>query len=223
MKNVANTGVLHWGGKLLAFWESGLPYELDPRTLDTIGPTDLGGAINTKALAAHYKVLSPRAGESGKRWCTFAMDNGFTGVGVTFYEFAEGGGLLHRSAFSLQGLTMSLVHDLVVTDNYYALVLGPVQFDATKFVTEYMLSRVSIAECLVYDPPSLGGARIFLFPRPGAEPAVRRAAAAAGGYRVIEAPPCFVFHNVNAFEEGGRLVLDTVSWDEVRGTSFIQG
>ncbi|WVZ86629.1 hypothetical protein U9M48_033382 [Paspalum notatum var. saurae] len=43
MKNVANTSVLRWGGRLLCLWEGGEPYELDPRTLETIGPFDILG------------------------------------------------------------------------------------------------------------------------------------------------------------------------------------
>ena len=58
MKNVANTGVLHWGGKLLALWENGLPHELDPYTLDTIGESRLNGQVTTKALGAHYRVVT---------------------------------------------------------------------------------------------------------------------------------------------------------------------
>lgn len=37
MKNVANTSVLRWGGKLLCLWEGGEPYEIESQTLDTIG------------------------------------------------------------------------------------------------------------------------------------------------------------------------------------------
>ncbi|TVU14977.1 hypothetical protein EJB05_38474, partial [Eragrostis curvula] len=43
MKNVANTSVLRWGGRLLCLWEGGEPYELHPRTLQTLGPFDLLG------------------------------------------------------------------------------------------------------------------------------------------------------------------------------------
>ena len=32
-KNVSNTNVFYWGGKLLSCWELGLPYSLDPDTL----------------------------------------------------------------------------------------------------------------------------------------------------------------------------------------------
>ncbi|EHA8589153.1 carotenoid cleavage dioxygenase 7, chloroplastic [Cocos nucifera] len=43
MKNVANTSVLRWGGRLMCLWEGGDPYEIDPRSLDTVGPVDLVG------------------------------------------------------------------------------------------------------------------------------------------------------------------------------------
>lgn len=41
MKNVANTSVLVWGGRLLCLWEGGEPYELDRKTLDTVGLFDV--------------------------------------------------------------------------------------------------------------------------------------------------------------------------------------
>lgn len=37
MKNVANTSVLMWGGKLLCLWEGGDPYEIESGTLNTLG------------------------------------------------------------------------------------------------------------------------------------------------------------------------------------------
>lgn len=43
MKNVANTAVVRWGGRLLCLWEGGSPYEIDGRTLETIGAVDLVG------------------------------------------------------------------------------------------------------------------------------------------------------------------------------------
>jgi 9-cis-beta-carotene 9',10'-cleaving dioxygenase len=41
MKNVANTSVLKWGGKLLCLWEGGDPYEIELATLDTTGSFDM--------------------------------------------------------------------------------------------------------------------------------------------------------------------------------------
>ncbi|KAM5554711.1 hypothetical protein ABKV19_022895 [Rosa sericea] len=41
MKNVANTSVLSWGGRLLCLWDGGEPYEIEPERLDTIGKVKL--------------------------------------------------------------------------------------------------------------------------------------------------------------------------------------
>ncbi|PRQ57426.1 putative oxidoreductase [Rosa chinensis] len=41
MKNVANTSVLSWGGRLLCLWEGGDPYEIEPETLATVGKVKL--------------------------------------------------------------------------------------------------------------------------------------------------------------------------------------
>ncbi|CAI9786030.1 unnamed protein product [Fraxinus pennsylvanica] len=41
MKNVANTSVLRWGGRLFCLWEGGDPYEIESRTLDTVGEFDV--------------------------------------------------------------------------------------------------------------------------------------------------------------------------------------
>lgn len=45
IKNTANTQVISFGGKLLALFEAGLPYRLDPVTLDTLGEDDLDGTL----------------------------------------------------------------------------------------------------------------------------------------------------------------------------------
>ncbi len=59
--NAANTNVLHHGGRTLALWEAGPPYEIDSRTLDTIGVYDFDGALSS-AMTAHPK-LDPKSDE----------------------------------------------------------------------------------------------------------------------------------------------------------------
>ena len=60
--------MLHWAGKLWALHESGLPYEMDPRSLDTVGESHgPGGTIEGNGpLAAHYRVTTEADGS--KRW-----------------------------------------------------------------------------------------------------------------------------------------------------------
>ncbi|KAM7276233.1 hypothetical protein ACFE04_018099 [Oxalis oulophora] len=57
MKNVANTNVLKWGGKLLCLWEGGEPYEIESETLDTVGKFDMikiDDCDQTKLLEGKY-------------------------------------------------------------------------------------------------------------------------------------------------------------------------
>ncbi|KXZ52551.1 hypothetical protein GPECTOR_9g595 [Gonium pectorale] len=218
-KNVANTGVLSWAGQLYALWEGGLPYRMDPVTLETRGESRMGGALRGNTFGAHYRVTAERDGS--RRWVAFSAASGFGGASITFYEFAEDGRMLHETAHPLEGVSMAFVHDMLVSEHYYIIVLGPVEFDGAKFLTSYMLSQCSIAECLVYqgDKP----ARVVLVPRPG------RPSGKVLAPRVLETQPCFVFHHLNAFEAerpgapavggGGPaeplVVVDTVAWDSV--------
>ena len=59
--NAANTNIIFHAGRLLALWEGGPPYELEPSTLETIGPYDFHGTLQG-AMTAHPKV-DPKTGE----------------------------------------------------------------------------------------------------------------------------------------------------------------
>lgn len=211
LKNCANTGVIPWAGKLLALYESGLPHELNPTTLETVGESTVGGQLETPVLAAHYRVVLTGQGE--RDWVAFSANTGLGGTELLFYEFQEAGGKLRYSPkrVPLPGVPMALIHDIAVTEDYYVVHVGPLEFSPGKFVTEYFTSRCAIAECLQYQPnkPS----KVWFIPRPGG-------AAAAEEPRVIEAPATFVFHHANAFQsksaDGHTLVtLDTVAWDTI--------
>ncbi|KAG2494565.1 hypothetical protein HYH03_007331 [Edaphochlamys debaryana] len=251
-KNVANTGVLPWAGQLYALWEAGLPYRMDPDSLDTHEETRMGGQIRGNNFSAHYHVLpdqppSPsgrgdrvaqawaraqqqeeqraarqRQGaaqaasqgqgaaeaEAGpKRLVTFSNEFGFGGAKAVFFEFDEAGRLILETEHSLPGVDIAILHDMLVTEHWYGLIVGPITLQPAKFASQYMLGRCSIAECLVFDEAK--PTRIMFFPRPG------RPSGKALKPVVLEAEPFFAFHNVNAYErEGGQVVVaDTVAWD----------
>jgi len=57
-KNVANTSVIYWHNKILALWEGGNPYHLDPATLDTKGLDTLNGILKpNQPFSAHPKIF----------------------------------------------------------------------------------------------------------------------------------------------------------------------
>jgi carotenoid cleavage dioxygenase-like enzyme len=62
--------------------------------------------------------------------------------------------------------------------------------------------------------PSLPSSQVHFIPRPGKTPPSSTGPAKA---HVISAPPFFSFHHVNAYELNGgeRVVLDTISWQDI--------
>ncbi|KAJ9506085.1 hypothetical protein QJQ45_016616 [Haematococcus lacustris] len=126
-KNVANTGVLYWGGKLWALWEVGAPFELDPHTLATLGASDMGGQIGPR-LAGHYRLVQEPDGS--QRCVTFGLKVSFAGMQLAIYELDSTGAVVAQSEHSLPGLLdIMFVHDILVTPHWYLIIMGPVQVD----------------------------------------------------------------------------------------------
>ncbi|XP_072986928.1 carotenoid cleavage dioxygenase 7, chloroplastic [Typha latifolia] len=75
MKNVANTSVVRWGGRLLCLWEGGDPYEIDPRSLDTVGPVDLVGFKDGNPDIDRAAAAAEEDG-NGWRWTARLKDMG---------------------------------------------------------------------------------------------------------------------------------------------------
>lgn len=72
MQNMANTGVLLWGDRVFALYEAGLPHELDPKDLSTVGENSLDGSAKLPMVHAHYRSLQQADGS--KRLVSFATD-----------------------------------------------------------------------------------------------------------------------------------------------------
>ena len=92
VKNVANTGVVDWGGELYALWEGGKPHKMDPTTLRTEGEADsvLGHDLEVPQMAAHYRVLD--ADDPAKaRWRFHRAQNQPLQANKCFYEWDADG------------------------------------------------------------------------------------------------------------------------------------
>ncbi|KAK9808604.1 hypothetical protein WJX72_000386 [[Myrmecia] bisecta] len=201
VKGIANTGVLRWGGKLLALYERDLPYELDEQ-LRTLGQTDLGGSIKSacRQWGAHYRVETRADG--AQRLIGFNATETPQGNRVNFWEYDETFKCLHSTPYLLENGQFGFVHDLVVTPNYYIVLEAPIDMNFKKLLFRYSRGKACLAECLQYSAHK--PVKIHLVPRPGTGPSI--------GQKVVTTQPFFSFQHVNAFEieEGRRLVIDTV-------------
>jgi carotenoid cleavage dioxygenase len=176
--NAANTNIVWHAGRLLALWEGGPPHALDPVTLETLGPHDFSGRLQGP-MTAHPK-LDPESGEM----CFFGY--GFEAPFLR-YHVADAQGRLLRSV-AIDAPWASMVHDFVVTQQH---VIFPI-FPAT-----IRMENVERTGSPIGWEPELG-ARIGVMPRDGD----------GSNVKWFEVDPCYVFHPMNARDDGDRVVLE---------------
>jgi carotenoid cleavage dioxygenase len=176
--NAANTNVVWHAGRLLALWEAGPPHALDPRSLDTLGPFDFDGRL-VGPMTAHPK-LDP---ESGEMLC---FGYGFVPPYLRYHVVSKEGRLVRSEEIEVPVPTM--MHDFVVTRGHVIFLVCPAVFRMEELAEGRSPLRFE---------PELG-TRIGVMPR-------------SGGSRDVvwfEADPCYVFHPLNAWDDGARVVAD---------------
>jgi all-trans-8'-apo-beta-carotenal 15,15'-oxygenase len=183
-----NVSVYPYAGRLLAFGEQSLPYELHPATLETVGEYDFQGAINeVTPFAAHPKC-----------------DGGLLNFGVSFspthptlnvYEFDALGALLRRRRYPL-ALQHSL-HDFGFTPRHIVFFLSPLLMNFSQFWS----GGASVMESLEWRPEL--GSRLFIAPRIGS----------ADEPFAVDVNEGYCLHVINCFERGGHLIVDVLLLD----------
>lgn len=120
-KNLANTSIVHHGGKYLALWEGGLPYELS-RELDTLGDWNFAGKVRD-AMTAHPK-FDPHTGEMLMFRYTLRPP-------YLVYRVVDRSGAVVRET-PIDTPVPFMVHDFAVTADYVVFLLCPVVFDLER-------------------------------------------------------------------------------------------
>ena len=177
-KDTANTDVIAHRGKLLATWYlSGAPYEIDPLSLDTLGPSDFGGK-RVAPISAHPKV-DPRTNELV--FFSYGMRAPYLSYGVV----SAAGELVHHVPVPTPGAR--LPHDMAITENHSIVMDLPVIVDLEALAQRKWRSYFD------RDTP----ARFGIIPRHGRTEDVRW----------FEAEASYLYHTVNAWEEGNKIIL----------------
>jgi carotenoid cleavage dioxygenase len=175
--NRANTALVWHDRKLLCLWEGGPPTEVKVPSLETVGLFTYDGKLK-HAFTAHPKV-DPQTGEM--LFFGYQPMKPFVQYGVADAK----GAITHTTPIELpRGVMM---HDFAITPKHALFLDFPETF--------------SIERMLKGEPPFKWepehGARIGVLPRQGKGDAVRW----------FDVKPCFVFHILNAFEEGDTVEL----------------
>lgn len=210
LKNIANTNILYWGGKLLALWEAAEPHRLDPQTLETLGLDHLDGVLSKGAAFAAHPWIDPASEPDGGAPClvNFAIRPGLSST-ITLYEFSPDGTLLRQHDQAVPGF--AFIHDFAITPHYAIFFQNPVRFNPLPFLLGYRAA----GECIHFQPEK--PTRMVLIPRqpkPGFEDQPTLNAAYSPAI-VAEAQSGFVFHHANAFEQGDEVVIDSVCYESL--------
>lgn len=182
---VANTNVVWHAGKLLALEEGHQPLEMDPLTLATKGYVEYAGAA--KRFTAHPK-MDPETGEMV-----------FFGYGIGAAPFSKGMayGVVDRTG-KVTRLDVfdtpyaSMVHDFCVTDRHVLFPVLPLSGS---------LQRVMSGGAAFGWEPALGSHIGLMARNKGVET-----------IRWLTTDPCYVFHPMNAWEEGDTLYADVMQY-----------
>jgi len=185
----ANTHVIWHGGQLLALVESGFPHRLTT-DLDTVCVEDFDGTL-TSAMTAH-----PHADPDTGGLAFFGYDV-FGPPFLRYHELDSSGSLVHSTDVDIPRATMQ--HDFGVTGTRVAFLDLPVVFDMDLAMTGRPLP-------FRWDPSA--GTRVGVLDR-GED---------GTGTRWVGIDPCYVFHVMNAFDDGATVVLDVCRYDRVFDT-----
>ncbi|KAF4439639.1 isoeugenol monooxygenase [Fusarium acutatum] len=118
--STANTNLVLWADRFLALKEGGLPYEVDPHTLDTLGYDPFGqGKIKAKTFTAHPKV-DPYTDEL----VVYGYEaTGLASTDIIIYAL-DRHGIRHDEQW-IKSPWCAPIHDCALTPNWLILILWP--------------------------------------------------------------------------------------------------
>ena len=214
----ANTNVIGHAGRILAIVEAGfVPYELTGE-LDTIGPCDFDGT-----LPGGYTAHPHRDPETGE---LHAVSYFFGWGNKVRYSVTGTDGRVRRTV-DVEVAGSPMMHDFSLTAGHVVIYDLPVTFDldfvakaapgpfgrASRWLASQFIGKRRIPDRLAAAAMGSGGdgfpyawnpnypARVGVMPRDGD----------GSDVRWFDVEPCYVYHPLNAYDDGGdRIVLDVV-------------
>jgi all-trans-8'-apo-beta-carotenal 15,15'-oxygenase len=195
--NPANTNVVHHAGTLLALYEGGRPYEVDPATLDTVGEYTYDGALTrSNVFSAHGHFHGPTGD-----WINFG--SGTMGVGrkgprlcFNVFRIDTSGRMAARGQLPVDHFPFA--HDFAVSGRYAVFFVNSITMGS---IGRVMLGTQSFADGVAFDEAR--PMQVALVDLDTMEE-VRR----------IDTAPGAIIHFGNAYEDGDEIVVDAMHSDQ---------
>lgn len=182
---VANTNVIWHAGKLLALEEGHQPFEVDPVTLAPRGYVPYAGRAGH--FTAHPK-FDPDTGELV--FFGYGVGEVPLSAGMAYGVVDKTGKVTRLDTFDAP--YASMVHDFLVTKNHVLFPILPLS--------------ASLERAMKGKPP------FGWEPELGSRVGVMARSAKVDTIRWFNADPCYVFHPMNAWEEGDKIFADVMRY-----------
>jgi all-trans-8'-apo-beta-carotenal 15,15'-oxygenase len=190
LESPVNVSVYSFGERLLAFGEQGLPWELDPVTLETRGQFTFGGRLNDASPFSAHPKFDPETGEMFNFGIFFSAQT----PRLYFYCFTPEG-LRYRKSVPLE--YPCSVHDFSISNNYAIFYLSPYLLDINGLLREGR----TVMDSLRWEPQR--GSRLLVLAKKTGD----LVASIPIGNR-------YCLHLINSFEQGACLTVDVLEFDE---------
>lgn len=190
LESPVNVSVYPFGERLLAFGEQGLPWEIDPDTLETIGQFTFNGRLNDASPMAAHPKFDPETGEMFDFGIFFSAQT----PRLYFYCFDQEG-LRYRKPVSLP--YSCSVHDFSLSKHYAIFYLSPYLLNIKSFLQ----GGLSVMDSLHWEPER--GSQLVVLDRSNGE--------------VVVSIPCgnqYCLHLINSFEQDGCIYVDLLEFAE---------
>ncbi len=184
---VANTNIISHAGKLLALEEGHMPTEIEPGTLATRGYCNYGGRI-AGTFTAHPKI-DPITGEL----VFFGYNASGPLTPALSYGAIDASGKVTRFE-RFESPYASMVHDFIVTENHVLFPILPI--------------TGSMERAMRGKPPYAWE------PEKGSYVGVMKRSGSSKDIVWFRAESCYVFHVMNAWEDGNRIIADVMQFEE---------
>jgi len=190
LESPVNVSVYPYSGTLLAFGEQGLPWALDPVTLETRGEFNFGGRLNDISPFAAHPKFDRATGEM------FNFGIAFSGAqpSLNVYRFDGQMNLLYRKRLPLDYACS--IHDFSLSPSSTIFYLSPYILNMEAM----MRDGRTLMDSLRWEPER--GSRFLIVSRDTGEEVAS-----------IPIGPRYCLHLINCFEADNRLTVDVLEYD----------
>ena len=208
-KNRANTAILAWNERIFALSESGLPTEVAPADLATLGEDDLGGAV-VRTFSAH-----PHAVPSRRAIYNFGVRYGRRTM-IDLHALSAAGRARKLAEIPLARPTM--IHDFIATEKHLVFFAPPLSVNPLRL----FLGLDTLHGQMRFVPSD--GTDVIVVPIDHPKRWTR-----------FTIEPFYQWHFANAYERGHEIVVDVVRYADFdsnrwfgelvqpRGSSYLAG